>query len=167
MIDWETVKDWAPIAIALIAVIVSLVTLYIAHLRGPNIRLADPGDLISPERSTYERNENIATLAINLLVINLGNRSGIVHKLEILKGDLFVQAIYKEHVNYPFVVHAGQGFHILPVITIAKPADLSWKDTFRNRDYVTIEVTYNVNTGIFWNRSKKSVLKIDIKDLKL
>lgn len=48
MIDWETVKDWAPIVISTIAIIMSLVTLYVAHLRGPNIQLADPGGLYLP-----------------------------------------------------------------------------------------------------------------------
>lgn len=43
MIDWDVVKDWAPIIISATAILISLVTLYVAHLRGPNIQLADPG----------------------------------------------------------------------------------------------------------------------------
>ena len=78
MIDWEIVKDWAPIIISAIAIIISLATLYVAHLRGPNIRLADSGDRFIPIEEYIRSEGRSAAIRLNLLFMNMGNRSGIL-----------------------------------------------------------------------------------------
>lgn len=162
--------DWAPIILSAIAIIISLVTLYIAHLRGPSIKLAESGGLYSPVKSYYGSQENTAVLVINLLFVNSGNRSGILFEYGIPKGDLFVNATHEDPAPkklLPVVITAGQGFQITPYIQIAKPGDESWENVLSNREFVTFAVNYRVSTGFFWNRDKKRELRVNIHELKV
>jgi hypothetical protein len=170
MIDWEIVKDWAPIIISTAAIIISLVTLYVTHLRGPNIQLADPGDLYSPAKSYLGNEQNIAFLVINLLFVNSGNRSGILYKYDIPKGDLLVDISHEDPTPkklLPLVITAGEGITITPYLRLAKPGDKEWENVLVNREHVKIEFVYKTSTGFPWNKTKKKKMEIDIHDLKL
>lgn len=161
---------WIPIVISAVAVVISLVTLYIAHLRGPNIQLADPGDLYSPARSYFGSEVNIAYLVINLLFVNSGNRSGILYEYGIPKGDLLVNISHEDPTpkeRLPLVITAGEGIPITPYIRLAKPGDKKWDSVLRDREHITIEVVYKTSTGFPWNKTKNRELKIDIHELKL
>lgn len=83
MIDWVWAKDWAPIIISAIAIIISLITLYVAHLRGPNIQFADPREWIKPSYYSFGPGENEGSIDINLLILNAGIRSGILFDINI------------------------------------------------------------------------------------
>ena len=170
MIDWETIKDWAPILISAIAIIISIITLYVAHLRGPNIQLADPGDLYSPVKSYFGNEQNIAILVINLLFVNSGNRSGILYKYDIPKGDLLVNISHVDPIPkklLPLVITAGEGFPMPPYLRLAKPGDKEWENVLVNREHIEIEVVYKTSTGFLGNRTKMKKVRIDIHDLKL
>lgn len=168
MIDWEVVRDWTPIVISAIAIIISFVTLYVAHLRGPNIQLADPGGLYPLSYSSFGPNENEGSIDINLLFINVGVRSGILFNINLQTANIIYKVVYKPSLNkiLPIIIPPGQGEHFKPILLTAKPSDKTWVETLRDHEFIQIELIFKSSTSFPWNRTKKKNLKIDIRNLK-
>lgn len=145
MIDWEIVKDWAPIIISAAAIIILLVTLYVAHLRGPNIRLADSRDKFIPTEQYIESMGRSAIIDLNLLFMNMGIRSGILFDFDISGSDYlsYHQNEYSQpDVVLPKVIGPGEGLRVLPRVTLRLPPNKSWEDflgtqkIYRRRSYI-------------------------------
>lgn len=158
MIDWG-------IVISVIAIIISLVTLYVAHLRGPNIRLADSGDKFIPAEQYIESQGRSAIIDLNLLFMNMGIRSGILFDFDISKSDYlsYHKSEYSEpDVVLPAVIGPGEGLRVLPRVTLQLPSDTSWEDFLRTKKYINVEVIYKPSTSYPWRRSKKHKIEVDI-----
>lgn len=179
MINWEFVKDWTPIVISVIvfitsvifstfALIISLITLYIAHLRGPNIQVADSGGWVVPSYSSFGPDKNEGSIDINLLFVNSGNRSGILYDINITFANIIYQIVYKTPLKriLPIVISPGQGEQFKPTLMTAKPPEKTWVDTLKDQEYLEIELTFKTSTSFPWNKIKKKFLKIDIQGLK-
>jgi hypothetical protein len=168
MIDWDVVKDWAPILISAIAIFVSLVTLYISHLRGPNIKVADPGEWIIPAYTSFGPDNNEGSVDFNLLFVNIGNRSGILFDINIKHTDIIYQIGYKIPLSniLPIIILPGQGEGFKPILMTAKPSEKTWTDTLKGKEYLEIELVYKTSTSFPWNKDRRKNLRIDIRDLK-
>jgi hypothetical protein len=166
MIDWKVVLDWAPIVISAIAIIVSLITLYVAHLRGPNIQLADPGDTYPI--SDFSLGTKAGRLDLNFLIVNAGIRSGILFSLSIPTSNFIYDFYYKDNFDskLPMIIPSGQGKNIKIAIAIAKAPDKTWIDILNDYDYLPLEVNYKSSTSFPWNRNNNEKFKIDISNLK-
>lgn len=148
MIDWEIVKDWAPIIISAAAIIISLVTLYVTHLRGPNIRLADSGDRLIPIEEYIRSEGRSAAIRLNLLFMNMGNRSGILFEYSISGPDYirYHQYEYEEpETILPSIIQSGDGIYVTPSITLQLPSELNWEDFLETKKYIEVEVRFKTN----------------------
>jgi hypothetical protein len=169
MIDWDLAKDWLPIFISAVAAIISLVTLYIAHLRGPNIQLADIGEIISPVYQYIDLNLRTATILVNILFVNGGNRSGILYDYQITGADFLSQVQYDDpqpETILPTVISAGNGLRFKPKIKVLLQRGEDWFGNLKNIDFITVEITYKTSTSFPWNRMKKHKIKVGIEGLK-
>ncbi len=83
------VSNIISILLALLSIIISIVTLYVAHIRGPQTKLIMSGKYINT--LILRRNSDSISIETRLVIANVGIRSGILYDFSLLP----------EHENNP------------------------------------------------------------------
>jgi len=167
--------DWTA-AIALVSLVVSVVTLYVAHLRGPNINLAMPGKKTYPCQGLRHGSLHTAAdesqargdiLDANLLVANAGNRAGILFSFRLDPRDSrvtdYICAPLPEW-ELPRVLPPGEGWRTRVSVQIPDNADL-YRDDLRSPKALQMDVVYRVSASLGRTREKTTKVYIDLAPL--
>jgi hypothetical protein len=166
--------DWS-LRIAFGSLLLSVITLYLAHLRGPNINIAVP-DHIYPIHGLITqtmRNPPKADIAghyvivSNLLIANTGISSGILYSFRIDPDDKAV-FYYELDPNpdreLPITIPPGEGWQTRLSVQISS-GQKSWLEFVEGKKTINMKVEYLVSASFGRKRQKKAELKINLVPL--
>jgi hypothetical protein len=170
------VMDWTVPFVAGLSLFVSLLTLYLAHLRGPNINLAVPGK-VYPCHKVYpgtllitSRLDEINCFVVvsNLLVANTGLRPGVLFSFQVDQEDSAV--VHHEFEPspdrlLPLTLSPGEGFRTRLSLQTTSESE-QWRDFLKRKRAISVRITYRVSTSLGRNKSKTEELRIDLAPLR-
>jgi hypothetical protein len=134
------------IFLAIISIIISIVTLYVAHIRGPQTKLIMNGKYVNT--ILLRRNSDSICIETHLVISNVGIRSGILYNFSLLP----------EHENNPRItidpptgtqlprpIQPGESYN--PKITIEFPKE-QLRNLMKTTKITYVGVNYVTNGGI-------------------
>ncbi len=159
--------DWS-LFFAGISVIVSFITLYLAHIRGPKFVFVIPN---SPYPVTgYHSDQN--TLEFELLIVNTGIRSGILYEIRILPDKIFVQPQSSstefgsnQEKWLPKVLTPGQEWKGKAQVTLGLNSIESQKYLASN-DTVKLTISYSHDTTFGRLSTNRRSINLDVRTAK-
>jgi hypothetical protein len=153
---------------AAIALVVSIITLYLAHLRGPSIKLARPGGLFDLKGIEWLDGHSTVGLDVRLLVANVGNRPGVLFWVKVAVHD---QAI-REHPTtprsedeLPRLLLAGEGW-TTDVRLVVHPRDGSWNAFFQEHDTLDFDVIFLASASLVGVKQPSEKVRVRLDALK-
>lgn len=167
--------DWTISVLALLSLVISVTTLYLAHLRGPNISLAAPGKIYPCHGLTTTALQPISkedqhghfVLVSRLLIANTGLRPGILFGFRLDPADNAIVTYEldpRPEVMLPMILPPGEGWQTLGSIQITSKSQ-PWKNYLESKKTITMQAVYCVSTT-FWHKKEKTVeLNIDLAPL--
>ena len=164
------------VVLALASLVVSFLTLYLAHLRGPDINLAVPGKLyychglksgsIKPDISGNHWSHFV--LESNLLIANTGLRPGVVFSFRVDPADSVIVDYGLDpepETIYPVALLPGESLAMKLSVQI-RPKPETWPVYLARERSVQLRAVYLVSTSFGRTKEKIVKLPIDLAPLK-
>jgi len=168
--------DWTISVLALLSLVISITTLYLAHLRGPNISLATPGKEVYPchglttttlQPINKEEQHGHFVLESRLLVANTGLRPGILFGFRLDPADNAVVTYEldpRPETMLPMILPPGEGWQTLASIQITSKSE-PWKNYLESKKTVSMQAVYWVSTTFRHKKKETTKLNIDLAPL--
>jgi hypothetical protein len=166
--------DWS-LMIAIISLVLSVLTLYFAHLRGPNISVAIPNDVYSLHglhtqtlRPVPKRNNGGHYVILsNLLVANTGISSGVLYSFRVDPNDSAVFH-YELHPHpdreLPTTIPPGESWKTTLSIQISS-GQKSWMEFAESKQTINMKVSYLASASLGRKIRREIELKISLAAL--
>ena len=160
-------EEWS-VFISAAALCISLLALYLTHLRGSNMTLAEPGKLFQISGLEYMRYINGFKIVINLLIVNIGNRPGILFDFHLDPADAsIVEFTYSPNPWEVMPILLSPGGHWKVKISIVvKNDDKPWKSFAESKTTLDMIAFYKANSSFGWVKQRRKKVKIDLRSLK-
>lgn len=154
--------------IALCSLLLSILTLYLAHLRGPKISLIVPRNSYTPIGATNVQPEFQHKLTIKILIANTGIRSGILYNVEVSSKEKVVSFLNLMHSpnSLPTVLQPGEGWNSNIDIVLILSDPNKWKEYVLAHQFVKIKIKYEHNSFFGFYTYGKKTINLDITHLK-
>jgi len=162
--------DWNVSVLAIISLVVSIITLYLAHLRGPNIFIPSKSKSLSPfsiKLNNFDLNHFVEVNAsCRILFINNGIRPGILYSVEMKPMHLFNCYNIQPDIltALPVCIQPGESFEFIFKFNLTIDINniaIVHSNIIRDKT----ELTYYVNSILPWMIKRKMELTIDVTDV--
>ncbi|MCZ7553353.1 MAG: hypothetical protein M5U05_12340 [Anaerolineales bacterium] len=137
------IMDWIILVFTGLSFMVSLFTLYLAHLRGPNIKFVIPTSQYHVEGVSGEGGQH--NLHIKLLIANLGIRAGVLYEVDFSSRDHAFHSVeleIRQGGPLPKVLSPGDGWHGGAIVIFMLNSIDEWHDYINQQDKATITIKY-------------------------
>ena len=154
-------------ALALISLVVSIVTLYVAHLRGAAIALARQSPSYHIHGVIRDVGPGIAKVVTKLLLANTGNRAGILFSVEANASDPIIVNVRLDPdpaTALPKVLASGEAFSATLDIHIRVNQD-SLDHIAALHDRAPLQVTYKATSGLR-QRTRTETIELNLDPLR-
>lgn len=153
------------LVLSIISVVASVITIYLAHLRGPNVRIAVPGDYFPLRGLAFDPNTRRAMADVSVLVANEGIRPGILFSLHLDPVDEEIRSFKPQEgslENLPTILLAGDGLKTGFSAGIA-PTDGSWEEFLGSKKTVRVKATYRCTASFGRVVNRNTLIQIDLR----
>ncbi len=162
------ISDWTVSIASFVSLAISLITLYLAHLRGPDIKLTIQGKIFPCKGFSYNGLDDSFTIDTRFLVANTGNRSGILFDFRLDPANDSVRSYRldpRPENELPLPLLAGEGWATSAHIGV-KPRIGSWDNFLPRID--TLQMRAMLVTSASFGRviHRYVKLNIDLKPMK-
>ena len=163
--------DWTISILAIASLIISLMTLYLSHLRGARTILAKPGKIYSCQNFyvDFAGSPSVEyTVETKLLFQNIGNQPSILFEFNpISHGNEAICHRLKPHPDssLPVALLPGEDWSTTLSVDI-KTTSGSLDEHFSGKECVQLQSTYKTNASFGRIRTKREKINIDLKPLR-
>jgi len=155
-------SKWISLILAVISICVSIITLYIAHIRGPQIKLNYEGKTAKIIES--RRSPDLITLTIRLIISNIGTRTGILYNFSLIpkhKSNPRIEISPPTDTELPKPIQPGEYYE--PKIIIEFPKEPLRKSIETNHTLV-IEAKYSSSGSFQKYVNNSDTIEVDLKN---
>ena len=159
------VIDWTIPVVAFVSLTISLMTLYLAHLRGPSVSLATSGKVYPCHGFSYDPARNSFTVSSRLLVANTGNRSGVLFSFRLDPANEHVLSYHLDpqpEKALPLPLPPGDGWTTCVRIEF-RPKAGPWEGFLARIDTLQMQAVFSASASFGRVQHKRIKLKIDLK----
>lgn len=162
-----SIMDLPLIILSSIAVGISVVTLVVTHLRGPDIKVVTAHSLYPIRGLMYDNSAKLAFFEVNLLVANLGVRPGVLFQLMVDAVNHEITAILQGPAteSLPIVIQAGDGWQTILRLALS-PAPETWTNFLAAHEYVTLSARWKATASFGRERNETKEIRIDLSPIK-
>lgn len=173
------------------ALIISVVTLYVAHLRGPKIKLAKAerphkcsGVVHAPNPQEYDpdrlqdvygdpiQDPEAARLDTNIIVANQGNRSGILFDFIVHPGNetardviRYIKLTPAPDEELPISLRPGEGWKTTLSMYV-KSKSTTLEDFVGEKQILLVQAEYWASSGLFGRQHKQEDFRVELESLR-
>ena len=160
----KIVVDWTVPIMALLSLFISVLTLYLAHLRGPVISLVIPGEPYPIAKTRDEPNFH-HKVTINVLIANTGNRPGFLYHLNISSADKIYSSTHFDppvSETLPTTLVSGAWYKVRCTMVFRLSSEEEWREFLTMHEMTRIFVMYSCSTTFRSRVTKKRLIEIDL-----
>jgi hypothetical protein len=168
--QWWQSFEWQVLSVlvSFLALVVSGISLWVAHLRGPNIEIARPGRTWPPKGEEFGLDAENYALEVRILVANTGVKPGVLFglQLEAMDGSIKGHPLAPPpEDSLPMVLEAGKGWTTVAKITVGRGAE-TWKEYTEKRKAIRMKISYLASCWTGGNKSKSTIMDVDLAPLR-
>lgn len=160
--------DWT-ILISIASLILSILSIYLAHIRGPQITLVIPKKLHPITNTRNEKSTFHHVIVVKFLIANTGIRSGILNSIELSSKEKIFSSTYIDPniINeLPKILQPGEGFNLSYDIVLRLDDEIEWMGYLATHKSFEIEIIYSHTTTFNPRKISKQKIILDISHIK-
>ena len=156
-------------AVSIISLALSIISIYLAHIRGPKISLVIPKKPYPITNTRDDKSTFHHVITVTFLIANTGIRSGILNQLDISSKDrIFSSASINPLIikELPKILQPGEGLNLTYDIVFKLNSEIEWREYLAKRKNFEIEVIYSHTTTFNPRKTSKQKIIFDIDYIK-
>jgi hypothetical protein len=154
--------------LALISLVLSVLTFYVAHVRGPVVELAEHISPYPYHHMIWDGSSDRYTLVSKVVFASTGNRPGILYSVGVDSKDQYIVAVRSDPnpaESLPIALPPGEDWRATVDTYVAAPSG-DWNRFLGDSQTVSIMVKYRVSAAFGRKIDKARILRFDTTEIK-